>query len=373
MTKKYSTWITGLFVLFITGTLVAHLVVPDGEFSSVENRYLEGFPVLSVESVTSGEFMTEFETYTTDQFPVRDLWVSMKAWSERLTGKQENNGVYLADENTLINHLDEPDVDALDKAAGYLNKLGIKSEVPVYFGLIPTAAEVWRDRLPNGAPTADELAAIARVYDQLDGVDTLDMYNTLAEHGDEGLFYRTDHHWTTLGAYYGYTAIVEAMGMTPVSLEAYTAETVSDAFYGTSFSTSGVRWLQPDTIERYVPDVGLTVTSYATGMPEESELYHPDFLEKKDKYGYFLGGNQPLCIIETEHTDAPSVLIVRDSYSDSMAPFLTEHFSEIHLLDLRYYNMGVSTYIEQNDIDNVVVLYSMSNFATDINLFKLGM
>ena len=371
-TTGFSRFLTALFVLFLAGLMAIHLIVPDKNFSEIENRFLQEFPEFTLETVTNGEFMTEFETYTTDQFPQRDFWVAMKSYSERLTGKQENNSVYLAEGNSLINHVDEPDKALLDKTAGYLNAMGEKNDIPVYFGLIPSAAEVWSDRLPKGAPTADEQAAIAYLYDQIVGVTTIDMYTGLTAHADEDIFYRTDHHWTSLGAYYGYEAIVSAMGMTLVSLNEYTPTLVADDFYGTIYSSSGVRWVPADSIHTYVEEDGIEVTSFFTGLPEEGKLYAPDFLEKKDKYSYFMGGNQPLAIIKIEHTDKPSVLVVRDSYSDALAPFLTENFSEIHLLDLRYFNAGVSQYVQQSGVDNVVVLYSLANFVKDTNLFKIG-
>ena len=108
--------------------------------------------------------------------------------------------------------------------------------------------------------------------------------------------------------------------------------------------------------------------------PSEGSLYVDQYLSVKDKYSYFLGGQQqPLCVIESGKVpDGPKVLIIRDSYTDSLAPFLTERFSEIHLFDLRYNATSVRDYIAQNDIDSVVVLYSFSNFATDKNLFLLG-
>ena len=123
-----------------------------------------------------------------------------------------------------------------------------------------------------------------------------------------------------------------------------------------------MRWVRPDSIDTYIPDDGVKVTSWFTGQPEEGSLYVDRYLSEKDKYSYFLGGNQSLCVIETEHTDAPKVLIIRDSYSDSLAPFLTERFSEIHLFDPRYNLTSVKDYVEQNDIDSVVVLYSFQKF-----------
>ena len=147
---------------------------------------------------------------------------------------------------------------------------------------------------------------------------------------------------------------------------------MSDSFYGTTFSTSGVRWVRPDRIDTYVPEDGLTVTGYPNGTAQPGSLYVPEKLAEKDKYSFFLGGNQPLCVIQTQQKDAPKVLIVRDSYSDSLAPFLTQRFSELHLFDLRYNLTSVKSYVAEHDIDAVVVLYSFSNFVTGTNLFVLG-
>lgn len=384
MNKKYCIFLTVLFSLFIGGILVGSLLAPDKEFSELENRYLQTPPKLSLENLQSGKFMEDAEDYVNDHVIGRDLWVALKAWSERLSGKQENNGVYFGKNDTLINRLDEPsweDIPAqggtsakpgLETSAGYVNALVNNVDVPVYFGIIPSAAEIWSDRLPEGAPTADEKAIIDRLYDTVQTY-TIDVYSALEEHKDEDIYYRTDHHWTSLGAYYGYTALMEAMGMEAAPLNEDAKVTVTDSFYGTIFSSSGVRWVAPDHIDRYISGDGLKVTAYFDGTPTDSTLYVDSYLDKKDKYSSFLGGNQPLCIIETEHTDAPKVLVIRDSYSDSLAPFLTQNFSEIHLFDPRMNLNSVKDYVETNEIDQVVVLYSISNFiSSSKDLFVLS-
>ncbi len=371
MSKKFSIFLSALFCAFIGGVAVISLLLPDKDFSPLENRNLQKPPKLSVESLGSGKFMSDAEKYVSDHIVGRDFWVAAKAWSERLTGKKENNGVYFGKQDTLINRVDEPDPAELDQKMGYVDTLVGNVSVPVYFGLIPSAAEIWKDRLPTGAPTADEKAVIDKLY-FFTGASTVDLHGALAPHSGEDIYYRTDHHWTSLGAFYGANAIFEALGMEPLRLEDYPKTTVTDQFYGTSFSTSGVRWLPPDSIDTYVPDDGVKVTSYFNGSPEEGSLYVDSKLEVKDKYAYFLGGNQPLCVIETEQTDAPKVLVIRDSYSDSLAPFLTERFSEIHLFDLRYNLTSIQSYVEEHDIDTVIVLYSFANFSTDDKLSLLG-
>jgi hypothetical protein len=371
MTKKFSIFLTVLFCAFIGGISVISLLLPDKDFSPLENRYLQKPPKLSLETLGSGKFMEDAEDYVSDHIAGRDFWVAAKAWSERLSGKKENNGVYFGAQNTLINRVKAPDPDKLKKDMGYVDALVGNVSVPVYFGLIPSAAEIWRDRLPAGAPTADEKAIIDKLYFST-GASTIDLYSALAAHSGEDIYYRTDHHWTSLGAYYGANAIFEALGMEPIDLADYQKTTVTSQFNGTSFSTSGVRWLPPDAIDTYVPDQGIKVTSYFKGTPEEGGLYVDSFLNVKDKYSYFLGGRQPLCVVEKEGSTGPKVLVIRDSYSDSLAPFLTERFSEVHLFDPRDNLTSVKGYVEEHSIDAVIVLYSFANFATDANLFVLA-
>lgn len=374
MSKKYCIFITTLFCAFIGLFLVANAASPDREFSEMENRNLEQMPTISAKSLLSGEFMKDFETYTTDQFVGRDAWIGLKSSMERALGKKENNNVYFCDEDTLITRFDQPDATKVSENLNYVNNFVENVDIPVTFSLIPTQACIWADRLPAGAPNASQTDLLEQAKVAVPGATWADLYSSLWAHKDEDIFYRTDHHWTSLGAYYGYTALAEALGYTPVPLDAYTETVRSTEFYGTVFSSSGVRWVSPDTITTYVPDTGITVTSYtydSTGKPVEvpRSLYDTSFLSVKDKYSMFLGGNQSLGVVKTPNTDKPKLLIIRDSYADSLVPFLTPHFSEIHLVDLRYYKLSLADYIQQNDIDQALVLYSVPNFVTDSNLF----
>ena len=379
MSSKYSKFLTGLFCAFIGGMLLVSTVLPDREMSETENRYLQQAPQLTLDRVTNGTFMSQAEDYAADQIAGRDLWVALKAWCERLSGKQENNGVYFGAEDTLLNRVGDPSWadTASQQGVGtrldYVDALVGNVSVPVYFGLIPSSSAVWADRLPAGAPTADELSWIEEMYFAT-GASTVDLAGALLAHQDEDIYYRTDHHWTSLGAFYGANAIFEALGLEPLELSDYEKTTVTDQFYGTIYSTSGVRWVRPDVIDTYIPADGVHVTSWFGAQPSEGSLYVDHYLSVKDKYSYFLGGQQqPLCVIESDKApDGPRVLIIRDSYSDSLAPFLTERFSEVHLFDPRNNLTSVKDYVAQNDIDTVLVLYSFQNFTTDQNLFVLG-
>lgn len=373
--QRYEKLLTTGFCCILSGMMLVNFAKADELFSPTENRSLAQEPELSLDTLLDGSFMTDYETYLNDQFFSRDHWVAMKSVMERLMGKQENNAVFFGTQNTLLNQVDTPDASKMETNSSYMNTLVENLNVPLYVGLIPSAAEVWSDRLPSYAPTADESTEISKFYQYLSSdIQTLPMNEGLTAHKSEDIFYRTDHHWTSLGAYYGYETLVNTMGLTPTPLSSLEKTQVSDAFFGTIYSSSGVRWVKPDVIDTYITETdNIKVTSNFMGTPEEGALYVDSFLQEKDKYSYFLGGVQPLCIIETGLTDAPSVLVIRDSYTDAMAPFLTENFSEIHLLDLRFYNFPVSMYVETNEIDNVVVLYSLFNFVSDSNLFKLGL
>ena len=384
MTKRYCIFITALFCAFIGVFLVANAVSPDRTFSEVENRNLEQLPAVDFGTPEklfrdgnffNGQFMRDFETYTTDQFIGRDAWVDLKARTERALGKKENNNVYFADNDTLITRFDQPAADRVTENLNYVNKFVENVDIPVVFSLIPTQACIWADRLPEGAPNASQTDLMAQAQGAVTGATWADVYTPLMEHKDEDIFYRTDHHWTSLGAYYGYAGLASALGYEPVPLSDYQETVRSTQFYGTVFSSSGVRWVKPDTITTYVPEDGITVVSHTydnAGNPVEEprELYVESFLSVKDKYSMFLGGNQSLGVVKNENNpDGPKLMIIRDSYADSLVPFLTAHYSEIHLIDPRYYHLSVKDYVAQNDIDQALVLYSVPNFVTDGNLF----
>ena len=373
--NKKALWAEALiFLAFIGAFFILNLVLPDRQFSEQENRYLQMRPEFSFKSLFSGDYTSKFETYTTDQFTFRDEWITLKAASELALGKQENNDVHLCENGTLIEDFKRPENSVLDSNMSALNTLVGNTDAKVYFALIPDKSDLYSSLLPKNVPNDSEKEVIDYCYGQSNATN-VDMYSALSAHKDEYIFYRTDHHWTSLGAYYGLSALAESMGLSCPALDSYTdRHVVSEKFYGTTWSSSGFSWVDPDTMETFVnaPE-GLKVTSYPQGSPVEGKLYDFSFLEKKDKYSMFMGGNCPMHVIETGNEDKPSLLILRDSYTDSLIPFLLDDFSEIHVLDLRYYRASLKAYIEQNDFDNVLVCYSVSNFCSDSNIFLLGM
>ncbi len=376
--KNRSSWVQiTLFLAFIALFFILNLAIPDIKFSEQENRELAQRPEFTLEGLFSGKFTKKFESYTTDQFAFRDSWTTLKAGSELAIGKKENKGVYLCQDDILVEGYQTPDSQQLDTNIEAVKSLSEKAGVPVYFALIPGIAEIRSGILPKNAPNDSQKTVIDYCY-QNSGAINIDMMGALSAHSDEYIYYRTDHHWTSLGAYYGYCALMEAMGRSVPSISSYERKTVSDDFYGTVYSKSGISWIAPDSIEIFAPqDETTEVFNYPKDEPIAANLYDYDFLAKKDKYSMFMGGNTPLLTVKTKNTDAPSLLVIRDSYMDSLTPYLQNDFSEIHIMDLRYYktklmDSTVVDYVKENNIDEVLVCYSVYNFGTDTNVFFMG-
>ena len=356
--------LTGFLALFF----LLNIAIPDRSFSEQENRYLQTAPRFRITEFFSGRFSSNFENYVTDQFAFRDQWMTLKARAELLSGKGENNGICYCAGETLIEPFSAPTDEEFARRLDAMKALKAGLEIPVYYALIPTAAEIWADMLPDGVPNDSQKALIDLADRELSG-STADIYGALAAHADEPIFYRTDHHWTTLGAYYGYFAVADAMGLQPIPLDTYTKQIVSDGFFGTNCASSGFSWVRPDSIWTYVSQGDAIITDYPEGDPVPGKLYDETALSTRDKYRYFYGGNTPLITVETGKEGAPSLLILRDSFMDSMSPFLFAHFSKLHIVDLRYFRADLSAYIAENDIDSILVCYSVKNFCEDASIF----
>ena len=162
MSKRYARFLTAVFCLFLGGLMVWQMLLPDRERSDVENRTLQQRPALTLSSVLDGSYMEDVEAYVQDQFPLRDQWTGLKARTEQLIGKRLFNNIYLCEGETLISKVDAP-ADGLEKAnLNYVSQLAEKSDIPMYLGLIPSAAEVWRDKLPEGAESWDQNAYLSQ-------------------------------------------------------------------------------------------------------------------------------------------------------------------------------------------------------------------
>ncbi|MEG0711504.1 MAG: DHHW family protein, partial [Niameybacter sp.] len=206
-----------------------------------------------------------------------------------------------------------------------------------------------------------------------DKIHKVDVLDKLEAHEAEDLYYKTDHHWSTLGAYYGYTAFCEAYGIEPLPMEDFDRVIGSDAFYGSLFSKGNFTFARPDTVELFVPkDPEKLEVFYMADNKTTDTVYEMEQLEKKDKYTVFLGGNHPIITIKSDVNNGKKLAVIKDSYANAMIPFLTEQFEEIHVLDLRFLNMPIGTYMRENGIEDALMLYNVQNFAVVNQLSLLG-
>ena len=273
--KKSDFIIIIIFLLFIYGIVAGNLITKDRMFSEMENRMLAKMPDISMKEVLSGKFMEQYETYITDQFVARDTFIYIKSAGERIIGKKENHGVYYGEDGYLAEQMLPFDKTQLSKNITSVKKFLEVTGANVSFALIPGSLEINRDKMPAVIPDVNQNEVIRNIYQELEGLNVtcVDVCKTLLEHKEEELFYRTDHHWTSRGAYYGYQSLFNSKKEEIIPISEYEEVVQSDCFYGTLFSKTGAFWLAPDTISTYVAETGIEVERVDGNGVIKGELY----------------------------------------------------------------------------------------------------
>ncbi len=354
------------------------VIMPKESFSDMENKSLQSMPKFSTKSLFDGSYTDKLETYISDHFAGRVSWISLKSQFEYALGKREQKGIYIL-KDRFIEKIDEPDYTSVDKNLAAVNKFASENDVPVYMMIVPTSAEFYKNEMPSFEPNLDQREFINYVYKGLDSsISTIDVYQTMQSNSNQYIYYRTDHHWTSLGAYIAYNAAGKKMGYTPADYSEFDIEHASTEFKGTFYSKALYNGIEDDVIDIYHPTSGENVTAvevtsdYGVDPAVYDSMYFRNYLDVKDKYSTFLGTNQPIVTIKTNNPDGRKLLIIKDSYAHCYAPFLTQNYSEITLLDLRYIQISYKSVIDVNEYDQVLFLYNASSFSTDTNLRKLG-
>ncbi len=344
-------------------------------FSELENRTLQKTPQFSFDDWFKRKYMDEFEAWVSDHFTGRAKWIVMKINAELLSGKKEINGIYITDER-LIEKTPEPDYEMIDKSVEAINTLAGRTDTPVYVMIAPTSAGVYTDSIPKNAPQLDQHSIIDYIYRNLaPGVSSIDVYDILNATKEDYIYYRNDHHWTSLGAYYAYSTAISKLGFSSVPFSRYDIEHASSEFLGTYYSKTLYDGLQPDTIDIYTSKDGSSVVSCtvtnAVEKKEYDSIYFRDFLDVKDKYSIYLGQNQSCIKIKTNLQSDRKILIFKDSYANSFVPFLTQHYNEITVLDMRYIN-NFRDYANPEDYTHILFLYNSTTFSSDDNIRKIA-
>lgn len=343
-----------------------NLFSEDRVFSEAENRYLEQRPALRIAGIMDGKFMSSYEKYQTDQFFARDSWIEFRSAADRLLGKNESGGIYLGKNQQLY-----------EKPAGFQEQIwenldAIKAfaarcpDQRMYLLLAPGAAGVNPEGLPPFAPVENQWDQLRQIRDYLNGsVREIPVYETLREHREEYLYYRTDHHWTTLGAWYAFLEadkVMELEGSSGTEMDAYP---VTSRFEGTLASRSGYQ-VPPDTISVFWPkETEQLVVTYVEEQKKSASLYASKKLEGRDKYGVFLDGNHPVVKIRTMAESGRTLLLLKDSYANCFVPFLTSSFREIVMVDPRYYYGNLTTLMEEHEFTDILFLYNLNTFLED--------
>ena len=357
------------FAVLLAGFTAANYFHKDTAFSDTENRMLQQKPVFSWADLADGRFMGNFEKYQTDQFIFRREWIGLQTAADRLLGKNKSGDVYLGEGQLLEepSKLSENVWENLDAIGAFCrNQTGVK----YYLMLVPDAASVQREKLPAYAPVSDQAEQLEEIRSYLEKkenpVTEIQLYEMLREHREESLYYRTDHHWTTLGARYAYQSAAGQMGLPGAENgEEKKLYPVSDSFQGTLAARSGYR-VPDDTIEVYWPDQEEElVVTYVQEQTKSASLYAAEKLKTRDKYGMFLNGNHPLTEIRTMASTGRKLLLIKDSYANCFVPFLTGDFEEIVLVDPRYYYDSAEKLMKQYGFTDVLFLYNLNTFLED--------
>ena len=374
--RKRKGWIENiigmLFILVLFLFMFINLAVPDREMSEKENRMLETRPALSMSTVLDGEFMEQWENYQSDQFAGRDCWRSVKVFLDRLGGSRMENGVYIGKSGQLLEEIEVPDDGQSEANLSAIVDFAEKyPDVQTSVMLVPDAACILSDRLPAFAGVEDQKQLLGVAKQRLgDDVNWIDAVSVLNNHVSDKLYYKTDHHWTTLAAFYVFRESAVSLGIDGEVGENFASYTISDDFNGVLASKSGVGLSEKETIDIYVPTQGDddVVVNYVDEGRKTTSLYDSSKLETRDQYGVFLGGNSSVIDIRTVSPEKKRLLVLKDSFANCFIPFLAPYYREIVVVDPRYYSGTIGDIMDTYRITDALVLYSGNTFFTDNHL-----
>ena len=361
-----------IFILILFLFLIINVIVPDREKSVQENRMLATKPKFRLSSLISGDYDEKFEAYMDDQFVGRDMWRKLKVTVDRIGGSRLENGVYIGTNGQLLEQIEVADENHLAANIKAIKSFSeSQSKIPVRMMLVPDAANVLNHSLPALAKPEDQTQMFSMVRKDLgDSVEWIDVSTELNKHKTEKIYYKTDHHWTTLGAFYAFQAAAPSLGIEGDLSGKYVSYAVSDSFNGMLASKSGVNLGEKEQIDIYVPteeDTDLIV-DYVDEGKRSTSLYDSSKLKEKDQYTVFLGGNSSLLDIRTVSTSTKRLLLVKDSFANSFIPFLTPYYREIVVVDPRYYSGTINDLMDSYRISEVLFLYSGNTFFKDNNI-----
>ena len=358
-----------IFMVLLLGLAGKEALSHQRTYSPVEKRELQTRPEISITKVLDGRFQRKYESYLRDQFPGRDHWVSFQTDMELFMGKNEIHNVYIGKNHYLVEHYTEKEFDpqqisknlqALEKFVGKA-----KQNADVHVMMVPTKSWVLREKLPAFAPHYKEQKFYDALQQKLEKEDVLiSVEPVLDAHKEEEIYYRTDHHWTTLGAWYAYEQYTKAVGGDLQRAQGKKKfRCISKDFYGTTYAKINYA-RQADKIEIYEPADKLRVV-YNMGEKKTKTLYDVSFLKTADQYSVFTGGNQAVLEITGGIKNGKTLLLIKDSFANSILPFLAEDYEKLVVVDLRQLNVSGDRLLEMFSPTDILILYNSAQFAQD--------
>ena len=365
--KKFHMILIVVMAIIIIVFDLVFIVMPDKETSETENRSLQLFPRLTWATLTDGRFETNFDSYVADQFPLRNSWLTVKTTVDRLSGKTESNGIFLGSDGYLIQDFTNPTDEKYEEIlAEFTDFKSAHSDLDIYALIAPTAITILNDKLPLNAVTGDESGFMDRLKEDLEsnGITFIDTRDALNEEKQVNqVYYRTDHHWTTFGAYAAYNVLAETLDLSGKALT-YDSKLVTDSFSGTLTASSGFRMDETDEIYIFEPQAE---TDYSVFYVDESEktasFYKTENLDIRDKYTVFFNGNHAEIKIETDAGGSDVLLVIKDSYANCFVPFLCQDYRKIIMVDPRYYTGDLDELITTEKVTKVLYLYNASSLS----------
>ena len=339
------------------------LIQPDRETSELENRVLSSSPAFSWEGFADGRWTDALETYTADQLPLRDAFVSLYTASEALLGRRASEGVIRGADGRLFDRTDGWKERNAALNAEALSDLSDLTGLPVYLLAVPSAASVYPEAVPACAPMADEEALLRAAAEKTALIPLLSRLRQAK--GEASLFYRTDHHWTRAGARIGYLAACEALGLTALEEEAHRDY---PGFFGSFYARFPLPWMAGDVFEAPLePALRLAV-----GGEEKQGILDAEAVQGRDKYAALFYGNHP--VMELTNAEAPegTLLVIKDSYANALLPALSRHYRTVVAVDARYFTGNIVDFAKERKGEAILCVYGLSNLASGRAIALLG-
>ncbi|MDK2802324.1 MAG: hypothetical protein KFW09_02985 [Oscillospiraceae bacterium] len=371
-----------IFIILFSSIFLLNIFKKPIVFSKIENRYLKEFPIFNSKDFFLGEFNKDIEEYYSDQFIFRDNWITIKSFSEYIIGKKNIDNIFIGKDDYIFERHLPKDIETnnleknLDSIKLFLKNINLLN-ISTSFIIVPSSSHVLSEYMPRLAYKYNEnniIDYLDLIISRYDNINFIPILEDLKNNSDKYIYYKTDHHWTTKGAYIAYKAWAKENNINPLLESDFIIKTVSDNFFGTTHANINLPFIKPDKINLYYikKDMNYNIIYNQNDSTKTSNLYNKEFLDKKDKYSIFLNGNNGIININTNNKNNKNLIIIKDSFANSFSPFIINHFENIHIIDLRFFNSSIMDYIKKNKITDILFLYSIYNISTDKDIFKIS-